>query len=453
MTCLACCAGSVWAQAEKKTEVEPPPAKAPQAPAKVEIEPVAGDEEIQKRLLRILQATGWFTEPQIAVQEGVVFLDGQTNDEQYRKWAGDLARNTQDVVGVVNRIEVTTPDVLDFSLARQELADLGRALVASVPIIVLAIVVLPLAWIAGRAGTSGLRVWLKPRISSVLLREVVSRAVGLVVLLLGIYLILRLAGLTRLAVTVLGGTGLLGLIIGIAFRDITENFLASIFLSIQHPFREGDLVEIDGNLGLVQRLTSRTTILMTLDGNQVQIPNATVFKSTICNYTSNPNRREDFLVGVGYETLIPEAQEIALRVLAKHPAVLKEPEPWVLVDNLGAATVNLRVYFWLDGSRYSWLKVRSSVVRQIKRAFQDAGISLPDEAREVLFPQALKVRLTRDKQISDDGAPRPARPAAAHEEEVSTRAEGGLQSDAAEIQEQARHSWLPQEDENLLKPK
>jgi small conductance mechanosensitive channel len=89
----------------------------------------------------------------------------------------------------------------------------------------------------------------------------------------------------------------------------------------------------------------RTTILMTLDGNLAQIPNASVYKSILSNFTTNANRREDFVVGIGYDDAINAAQEIARKVLADHPAVLKDPEPSVLADSLGSATVNLRVYF------------------------------------------------------------------------------------------------------------
>lgn len=157
--------------------------------------------------------------------------------------------------------------------------------------------------------------------------DVIARGVGGLVVICGGYLILRVSGLTQLALTVVGGTGLIGLIIGIAFRDITENFLASIFLSMQRPFETGDLVEVSGVTGYVQQLNMRTTILMTLDGNFVQIPNACVYKSNLRNFTTTPNRREDFVVGIGYDTAISEAQEIAQKVLADHPAVLNDPEP------------------------------------------------------------------------------------------------------------------------------
>ena len=157
----------------------------------------------------------------------------------------------------------------------------------------------------------------------------------MIVFLFGTYIVLRVSGLTQLALTLVGGTGLIGLAVGIAFREITENFLASIFLSIQRPFETADLIEVSGVTGYVQQLNMRTTIVMALDGNLVQIPNASVYKSNIRNFTTNSNRREDFVVGIGYDDSINQAQEIALRVLADHPAILSDPEPLVLADSLG----------------------------------------------------------------------------------------------------------------------
>ena len=268
---------------------------------------------------------------------------------------------------------------------------------------------------------------------------------------------LRVSGLTQLALTIVGGTGLIGLAVGIAFRDITENFLASIFLSMQRPFETGDLVEIEGVTGYVQQLNVRTTILMTLDGNIAQIPNATVYKTTLRNFTTNANRREDFAVGIGYEDSITHVQEIARRVLADHPAVLKDPEPSVLVDSLGSATVNLRVYFWLNGCEYSWLKVRSSVIRLVKRAFQEQGISMPDEARELVFPKGIPVTVL-DRQAEDGDRERsataPARALAKlppeERDDVTTKAEAGLYSEAGVIGDQARQAQQLKVGENLL---
>ena len=418
-------------------------------PNRVDVDPVATDDEIRQRIIDILETTGWFGEPRVTVQKGIVRLNGKTENDESRKWAGDLARNTEGVVAVLNEIEVAPTKVWDFDPAYQELNDLVRGLVRFLPLILVAVIVLVISWIFARLTTYALRRRLLDRSGSQLLREVSARAGGVLVMLVGFYLVLRIAGLTQLALTLVGGTGLIGLVLGIAFRDITENFLASLFLSLQQPFREGDLIEVASATGFVQRLTSRTTVLMTLDGNQLQIPNSTIFKSTIRNFTSNPNRRDDFIVGIGYEDAIPVAQEVAMKVLADHPAVLSDPEPLVLVENLGPSTVNLRVYFWLNGGKHSWLKVKSSVIRLVKRAFQDAGISMPDEAREVTFPQGVPVRMIEREGAAEPSGPARAKPTG-DPEAVATEAEAGLESEAGEIQAQARKSWTP--GKNLLTP-
>ena len=419
----------------------------PDLPGKVEVQPVAGDDQIRQRLADILETTGWFGEPQVTVRDGIVFFKGTTENDESKQWAGNLARNTEGVVAVVNQIEVAPTTIWNFDPSLQVLNDLVRGLVRLLPLIVVALIVILISWIFARLTVYLLRRGLLGRSLSRLLREVLARTGGIIIMLAGLYLVLRIAGLTQLALTVVGGTGLIGLVLGIAFRDITENFLASLFLSLQQPFREGDLVEVANITGFVQRLTSRTTVLMTLDGNQVQVPNATVFRSTLRNFTSNPNLRDDFIVGIGYDDAIPFAQDVALRVLADHPAVLHEPEPMVLVDNLGPSTVNLRVYFWLDGSQHSFLKVKSSVIRLIKRAFQDAGISMPDEARAVTFPQGVPVRMSEGEGAVKPTDPTPSK-APAEPENVATKAEAGLQSEAGGIKEQARQSWTP--GENLL---
>ncbi len=424
------------------------------APAKVDVKPVAHDDEIRQRLQRVLDATGWFAAPQVEVKEGVVFLKGRAQSADLKKWAGDLAGNTQDVVAVVNRIEVTAPSMWDFGPAWIGLLVLWRDFIHSLPFFGFGLVILVLSVVAGMLARRLMRALLRPRIRAKFLREVIAGGIGFIVFLFGIYIVLRVSGLTQLAMTVVGGTGLIGLAVGIAFRDITENFLASIFLSMQRPFAMGDLVEVAGVTGYVRQLNVRTTILITLDGNLVQIPNATVYKSNLCNFTTNANRRESFVVGIGYDDSIAEAQAIASRVLGDHPAVLKDPEPSVLAETLGQATVNLRIYFWIIGHEYSYLKVRSSLIRLLKGAYQKHGISMPDEAREVIFPNGVPVTLIEEKpeatKEADSSVKPPGTPPHADSDAVSTEAETGLESEAGVIKEQAREAQPLQEAENLL---
>ncbi len=414
----------------------------------VDVDSVSDDGAIEARLRRILVSTGWFEDPQVSVREGIVFLDGVTGETEHRVWAGELASRTVGAVAIVNRITVRSDLSTTFGRASDESLRLWRQFVQAWPIMLLAVVIAFLAWIASWVVAWLARWFLASRIESPLLLNVVVRAASIPILLLGIYFILQIAGLTRLAITVLGGTGLLGIIIGFAFRDIAENFLASLLLSARNPFRTGDLINVAGHEGVVQNLNTRSTVLLTLDGNHVQIPNATVFKNVIKNYSSIPSRRAEFVVGIGYDSPAAKAQDIIADVLRSHPAVLDDPEPLVLVDQLGAATVDLRGQYWFDSETYSPAKINSAVLRLTKNALMNAGIEMPDSEREVVFPKGVPII-----QQGDQPAPKPKKSAVQDESEAVevSSGEGDLASDALEVEKRAP-AQVPEGGENLLKP-
>jgi small conductance mechanosensitive channel len=218
----------------KAAEESPAAAAVPlPTPAKVDVDPQAADADIGERLGRIMVATEWFEQPRAEVKEGVVFLYGTTSTQRYKDWAGDLARNTQDVAAVVNRIAVRESSVWDLAPVRAEVEAMWRRTMVAMPYILLGLLIMSLSYAAAKLETNVSRRFFERRFDTPLLREVLARGTGAVIFLLGLYFVLRIYGLTRLAATVLGGTGLVGLVLGIAFRDITENFLASIFLSMQ----------------------------------------------------------------------------------------------------------------------------------------------------------------------------------------------------------------------------
>jgi small conductance mechanosensitive channel len=207
-----------------------------------------------------------------------------------------------------------------------------------------------------------------------LLQEVATRGISISIFLIGVYFIFEMTELTTMALAILSGTGLIGIIFGIAFRDITENFLASVLLSLQNPFRTGDLIDVTcpvtgySATGFVDRLTLRATILVSFEGNHIQIPNATVYKSNIRNYTTNPNHREDFIISISADSSIANAENAALKAVSSHEAVLKDPEPLVLVDSLSKDQVHLRIYYWIDVKKHNMLKVKSALIRLVKQA-------------------------------------------------------------------------------------
>ena len=264
--------------------------------------------------------------------------------------------------------------------------------------------------------------------TSPLLRSVIQRSVSLILILLGIYLFLFLAGLTGFAIAIVSGTGVVGLILGFAFRDIAENFISSLLLTIQRPFRIGDIVQINDFTGIIQKVTARATTLVDFDGNHIQIPNATIYKGVIKNLTANPLMRGHFVIGVGYDADIQDAQRIARQVTAEQDNVLSDPEPQILIDELGASTYNVKVYFWVDVEKTSVLKMASVLMRNITQAFLDANISMPDDARERIFPEGMHLSVEKSEPIGSQRREENLENGARGEGSVSTGFSGGKES-------------------------
>ncbi len=450
----------------------------------VAVDAVTEDTTITNRLREILDTTGRYGNVTVDVRHGVVFFEGQVRDESEGAWLGDLAARTEGVVAVSNRVRVPDPPAWSLTPATTELRRIWRDILAAAPRFIIGLFVM---FVAGFLLRSILRPLVRrfvARQKSELLKTVTEKLISIAVWIVALYIFLQISGLTQIAVTVVGGTGVLGIVLGFAFRDIAENFLASILISIQKPFRYGDTIAVDDHVGVVQRVTPRGTILMDFNGNHIQIANATVYKSTIKNFTANPNVRQDFTVGIGYDASISRAQEIVMETICGHSAVLEEPKPLVLVEHLASATINLRIYFWVDGNRHSKVKVRSALMRLVLQALNEAGVSMPDDAREIIFPHGVPVRMecqpatgapspagetaTVDRppakeERSDDsvsgsvprrGLPRQTLPAteSAPEEssDESTEAEGDLASETAELNEQARLSRQPEEGADIL---
>lgn len=425
-------------------QVEKPKSNWTDTQQQIEISQTVSDQAIEKRFASILSVSKRIEEPQVKVTEGVLVLSGWTDDEADKLWVEEAANRTEGVIAVVNNIEVRLGEQWDLDPAVSEAVGLYDRFIRALPKLTIALIVLMVTWFLAKIIVAVATRILSHKIHNPFVLRMSSRVFAIPVVVIGLYLVLQLTGLTNLAVTVIGGTGLLGLVIGIAFKDIAENFLASILISIQRPFKIGDYILVDGHQGVVQSVTTRGTVIMTLEGNHIHIPNAIIYKNTIVNVTANPNCRKTFIVGIGYGDNISNAQAIALQVLQNHQAVLNEPEPQVLVDNLGASTVNLKVYFWVNGQDYSATKVKSAVIRLIKKAFDDAAISMPDEAREVVFPEGIHITQDKKKTVINTVV-------AVDNEPEKNSIESDFSNEVDDIRKQSDENLLNDESDNLIK--
>lgn len=336
----------------------------------------AQDRAIERRLEEIFSEVEGTEGIRVEAHSGVVVLRGEVLTPRVRERALTLARQVEGVVEVRDETELVRALGEQLAPVGEELRRLASDAVGYVPLLLVALVVLgifvALALLLGRWQALYLRLT-----SNEFLADFLRAGVRLIVVLVGLIAALEILDATAFIGTALGAAGLAGLVLGFALRDTVENYFAGILLSLRQPFMPHDRVLIAGHEGDVVRLTPRATLLMTLDGNHVRIPNASVFNGVIVNYTRNPLRRFEFDIGVGTTESLAPAQALAARTLEQMAGVLADPPPRVDVHALGEYNVVLRAYAWMDQRTHDFLKVRSEAIRLVKEAFDAGGVQMP----------------------------------------------------------------------------
>lgn len=424
---------------------EPSRAAAPQVPSdRAEL-----DRRAEEGLNALFGRIPGLDQVRARVEAGVVVLGGRVLSQEDRALADSLARRMPEVLFVENRIETVTSlrSRLGAALAsgRARLLDF----VAHLPLLAVAglIVVLFgfLARWAGRKDRFYARVTSNPFAQNVLRQTVRG---GLI--LLGVLLALQLLEVTALVGAVLGAAGIFGLAVGFAFRAIAENYLAGVFLSLRQPFAPNDHVVLEGEEGKVVRLSARDTVLMTLDGNHLRIPNARVFGAVILNYTRNPLRRFDVPVSVGDAVDLARAQAEGGSALSDMEGVMDEPAPTVRVRELGDGVVLLRFFGWVDQRRHDFGKVRSEAIRHVKARLDRAGIEMPPTSYLVQMAGTAAQDAAADEAAAGPARGRATGPAI-REEGIGAAEVGDLSVDRS-LDEQIEDDRRDSDETDLLDP-
>lgn len=166
---------------------------------------------------------------------------------------------------------------------------------------------------------------------------------------IGILAALSATGIQTSAV--LASLGVAGLTIGFALRDTLSNIISGFLIFIDRPFTIGDLIEIDGKYGRVDRISLRTTRVVTPDGKMLAVPNAEVMNKTVTSYTNFPNIRLDISVTVGVHEDLDRVRKLLLDLVHDNPDYLEIPEPKVVVTQLNDYNVALELRVWLEDER------------------------------------------------------------------------------------------------------
>lgn len=214
---------------------------------------------------------------------------------------------------------------------------------------------------------------------STLLESMLVTVSAAAVMAVGIMIALSMVGISL--GPMLAGLGVAGFIVGFALQDTLGNFAAGGMILLYRPYDVDDVIEVAGVSGKVKKMSLVSTMITTFDNQTLVVPNSKIWGDVIKNVTAQRTRRVDLQFGIGYDDDIDKAERVLQDIIAKHDMVLETPEPTIKLHTLGDSSVNFIVRPWVKTEEY-W-DVYWDVTREVKKRFDEEGISIPFPQRDV----------------------------------------------------------------------
>lgn len=217
-----------------------------------------------------------------------------------------------------------------------------------------------------------------------LAEQLISRTIKNVILLIGFAI--ALTALEIDVTPIAAAIGATGLVVGLALQGTLSNFASGLMILVNRPFDVGNVVTAAGITGTVDEMNLVSTKFRTFDNQTIYVPNNEIWENVITNITANKKRRVDLEFGIGFGDDFEQAEQIIRDVAQSHELVYSEPPPEVVMHELGESSVNILCRSWAKTS--DWWQVKTDLVREVKRRFDAAGITIPYPQRDIHFHQA-----------------------------------------------------------------
>jgi len=175
--------------------------------------------------------------------------------------------------------------------------------------------------------------------------------------------------------------GAAGLAIGLSLQGSLSNFAGGLLIILFKPFRVGDYIEAQGQGGTVNSIQIFSTRIITSNNQVIYMPNGALSNNTIKNYSQEPLRRAEIVLGIDYDSDLKQVKQIIFDTLKKDDKILKEPGPAVEIKGLGENSINIAVYLWSERGHHG--RVVSDFYENIKSAFEKSGIAIPNPQRDI----------------------------------------------------------------------
>lgn len=298
-----------------------------------------------------------------------------------------------------------------YGIVAGKIEDWITSLIAMLPNLVVATFVLILFYVIGRVARNAIGRLLGQVTDNKTITSLMETIFGIAITGVGFFIALSVLELDTAVTSLLAGAGILGLALGFAFQDIASNFISGVILSIRHPFGIGDIIQTNDFYGTVQKLNLRNTIVRTVTGQIVYLPNKKVFENPLENFTSTGLRRVDLACGVSYGDDLEKAREIALVAVDKVDNVLSDKGIEFYYDEFGDSSINFKLRFWVQfATNPDFWQARSEAIMAIKKAFDENDIMIPFPIRTLDFGirggEKLNTMLPNGK--SEEGAKAPS---------------------------------------------
>ncbi len=260
------------------------------------------------------------------------------------------------------------------------------AIISNLPNIVLAVIVIALSAFLARYIRKYAEKLFGRMTQRGAIKNILANIVTVIFMAIMFFIVLGILNLDTILTTVLAGAGVLGLAVGLALQDPIINLFSGIIMSVRDYYREGDLVETNGQFGTIQKIDLRSTFLLRPDGQEVVMPNKSVLEQPLINFSHNGRRRVDISCGVSYGDDLDEAKEVALNAITENVQTIKGRPIELFYNEFGDSSINFTLRYWVDNvGQTDFLRAQDEGIRAVKRAFDNAGITIPFPIRTLDF--------------------------------------------------------------------
>ncbi|TKB45959.1 mechanosensitive ion channel family protein [Thalassotalea mangrovi] len=202
----------------------------------------------------------------------------------------------------------------------------------------------------------------------------------------GVFFALDIMGLSKAVASLLAGAGIIGLAIGFAFKDMTENLIAGVVMGIRKPFRVGDVIQAGDTFGTVKQINLRNTLIKNLYGQLTYVPNKVVFVNELINFSTNHIRRVEVPVGISYADDIETARSVLIDAINDIKGVIKQDETDVFAHEFADSSINLLVWFWIKyPDELHFVQMRHKAIVVIHKTLEQNNILIPFPIRTLDF--------------------------------------------------------------------